>query len=89
MLYVNRIKELIDNNNLTIKGFAEKIGVSEPGIHNMFRQNDMKISTLQKIADYFHVPITYFLDDIDSQNQTVDLIFDTLKKIVKEQINAQ
>ena len=90
MLCVNRIRKLVDDNNLTIKGFAEKIGISEPGIHNMFRSQDMKISTLQKIADFFKVPITYFFDDDDDidtrKNQTVDLVFDTLKDIVKEKI---
>jgi len=86
MLYINRIRKLIDDKKLTIREFAEKIGVSEPGIHNMFRTHDMKVSTLQKIADYFDVPITYFFDDIDTKNQTVDLVFDTLKGIVKEKI---
>ena len=86
MLYINRIRKLIDDRKLTIREFAEKIGVSEPGIHNMFRTHDMKVSTLQKIADYFDVPITYFFDDIDTKNQTVDLVFDTLKGIVKEKI---
>ena len=90
MLCVNRIKKLIDDNNLTIRGVAEKIGISEPGIHNMFRSQDMKVSTLQKIADFFEVPITYFFDDDDDisnrKNQTVDLVFDTLKGIVKEKI---
>jgi len=86
MLYISRIRKLIDDNNLTVKGLAEKIGVSEPGLHNMLRTFDMKVSTLQKIADYFEVPITYFFDDIDTKNQTVDLVFDTLKGIVKEKI---
>jgi len=86
MLYISRIRKLIDDKKLTIREFAEKIGVSEPGIHNMFRTHDMKVSTLQKIADYFDVPITYFFDDIDTKNQTVDLVFDTLKGIVKEKI---
>jgi len=86
MLYISRIRKLIDDKKITIREFAEKIGVSEPGIHNMFRTNDMKVSTLQKIADYFDVPITYFFDDIDTKNQTVDLVFDALKGIVKEKI---
>jgi len=90
MLCVNKIRRLIDDNNLTIKRFAKKIGVSEPGIHNMFRSHDMKVSTLQKIADYFEVPVTYFFDDDDSidaiKNQTVDLVFDALKGVVKEKI---
>ena len=86
MLYINRIRKLLDDKNLTIREFAGKIGVSEPGIHNMFRTHDMKISTLQKMADYFDVPITYFFEDLDTKNQTVDLIFETLKGIVKEKI---
>ena len=86
MLYISRIRKLIEDRKLTIREFAEKINISEPGIHNMFRTHDMKVSTLQKIADYFDVPITYFFDDIDTKNQTVDLVFDTLKGIVKEKI---
>ena len=91
MVSINKIRKLIDDNNLTIKRFAKKIGISEPGIHNMFRSQDMKVSTLQKIAVYFEVPITYFFEDDDDiearNNQTVDLVFDTLKGIVKEKIN--
>jgi len=87
MLCINRIKKLIDGRKLTIRDFAGKIGVSEPGIHNMFRSQDMKVSTLQKIADFFEVPVTYFFDDEDdARNQTVDSVFDTLKGIVKEKI---
>ena len=90
MLCVNRIRKLIDAKNLTIRGVAEKIGISEAGIHNMFRSHDMKISTLQKIADYFEVPITYFFDDDDDidarNNKAVDLVFDALKGVVKEKI---
>jgi len=88
MLHINRIRKLIDDKKLTIRDFAEKIGVSEPGIHNMFRSHDMKVSTLQKIADFFEVPITYFFDEenVDARNQTVDLVFDALKDIVKKKI---
>ena len=91
MLCVNKIRKLIDDRNLTVKKFAEKIGVSEPGIHNILRSHDMKVSTLQKIADFFEVPITYFFDDdtddIDARkNQAIDLVFDTLKDIVKDKV---
>ena len=86
MLYANRIRDLISDNKLTIKGFATKIGMSEPGLHNNLSSSDMKVSTLQKIADYFDVPITYFFEDIDTKGQTVDLVFDTLKGIVKDKI---
>lgn len=88
MLCINKIRKLIDDKNLTIKGFAEEIGLSEPGIHNIFRSQDMKVSTLQKVADFFEVPITYFFDDDmdDYRSQTIDLVFDTLKDIVKEKI---
>ena len=86
MLYINRIKKLIDDKKISIKKFAEDVGLSEQGIHKMFRSYDMKVSTLQKIADYFNVPITYFFDDIDTRSQTIDLVFEKLKETVKEKI---
>ena len=59
----------------------------------MFRSQDMKVSTLLRIAKFFEVPVTYFFDNEDyydqRKNQTVDLVFDVLKDIVKEKIDSK
>jgi hypothetical protein len=50
----------------------------------------MKISILQKkIADYFDVPVTYFFDDMDTKIQTIGMVFNMIKYILKDRINKE
>lgn len=48
----------------------------------------MKISTLQAIADYFKVPITWFFEESTGPAPRVDVdrVFDVLKDMVKEKL---
>jgi SOS-response transcriptional repressor LexA len=57
MLNINRIKLLIESNKLTRKAFAEKLGISEGGLHDIFRNGSTKISTINKMAQVLGVGI--------------------------------
>jgi transcriptional regulator with XRE-family HTH domain len=59
----NKIKILSLNKNIAIKDIAEKIGISEAGIHQMIRNNSMKIEYLEKIAEVLGVPVSFFFED--------------------------
>jgi transcriptional regulator with XRE-family HTH domain len=55
--YIRKIKKI------TEKELSNGIGMSMTGFRQAMSNNDFKVSTLQKIADYLKVDIKYFIDD--------------------------
>lgn len=71
----NRIKELRQKNNLTLKELGQKVGLA---INTISRyetgKREPKLETWQKLADYFNVSVSYlqgFTDNYKS-NETCD-----------------
>ena len=86
MQYISRIKIACEQKKVTVKLLAEKIGVSETGLHKMFKENSMKVSTLIMISKALELPILYFLQDEINRENEIDRVFDALKEIVKQKI---
>lgn len=63
-----KIKELCRINGITQKQLYAAIGVTDAGMRKMYARNSCEISLLEKIADYFNVPITDFFG---GEKQTV------------------
>lgn len=66
-----KIEKLLEAKGISKTVFAEKIGVSRDTVYNWTDEN-LKISTLQKISDVLDVPITYFLFENVSANRVND-----------------
>lgn len=62
MFKPDKIQELIDINRLTKKGFCEKIGISVQGLENILKGADLGSSKLERIADFFKLPIDSFFE---------------------------
>jgi transcriptional regulator with XRE-family HTH domain len=58
-----KLNDLIRENNLTQNKAAAAFGVSSPGLREMIDNKTMKVETLEKIAKYFNVPVSYFFDE--------------------------
>lgn len=87
MHYINKIKFLCDKRKVTIRKLAQEIGVSEIGLHKMISNNSMKVETLQKIADYFELPVSSFFEDSNTKNTiNIDVFLAGLKEVVLERI---
>ena len=72
---LNRIKDIIDNSNLTNSEFAEKIGVPKSSIsHLLSERNNPSLDIVYKISTAF--------DDI-----TTDYLIFGKKKSINNQIN--
>lgn len=56
------IEEERRKSGITIEKFAEIIGMTKAGYDKMLRAKSMKVEILQKIADEFHKPISYFFE---------------------------
>jgi len=97
---VEKLKKLYDN--LPKKGdFSEKTGINYSYIKKIISgKNNPSVKTLEKIADYFQVPVSYFFDEEESskcsytdeqinatiaENKMLHERVDELKDRVKEQ----
>lgn len=60
-----KIKNILNQRQMTSKKFAQEIGFSEQGLIYAFKNNSMKIGTLIKMANVLQVPLTYFFEEGD------------------------
>lgn len=73
---MNTFKSLRTHNHLTLTTLAEHTGLSTSFLSDLERgraQPSMK--TLRKLATYYHVPISFFVDAPDAPTQTPVAVF--------------
>jgi len=64
---INKIINLYKSKRITQQELAEAIGMSKTNINQiLIGKTEPKISTIEKIAEYFNVPVAYFFDDNSS-----------------------
>ena len=63
MVNLERIKELCEKKNVTMKQDAVELGMTEQSLHKIIKANSTKIDTLLSIAQYFNVEPAYFFDN--------------------------
>lgn len=75
MTTFERIKNLADNQKISLQKVAIDIGLSENAIYG-WKTRKPKGEDLAKVADYFHVSVDYLLgrDETGPTTQTVDLV---------------
>lgn len=56
----DEIKVLCDRQRIPIKELAAKCGITEAGLHQMLRNQSMRIDILEKIAEVLSVPVSVF-----------------------------
>lgn len=59
-MYINAIKETIENRKTTQKEVAKKIPMSERQFGQALLKGDMKVSTLIRVAEILKVPVAKF-----------------------------
>lgn len=68
-----RLQKKIEENKITQKELCDFIGMTTHGLRKALLNDDFKISTLQKISEFFKVPISYWFreegDNIFLHNQ--------------------
>lgn len=62
---IRKVKEAIVSSKLDKKTIAERCGVSRTTIDNLLSGADVKISTIEKLADVLSVPAGSFFDYSD------------------------
>ncbi len=68
---LKRIKELSKEKGISIRFLANQTGFTEQTILRMIRENTARIQTIQKIADFLKVPVTYFMEENKEPEKTI------------------
>lgn len=64
MSFQNKLLELRKNHGLSQKKLADELGVAQSSINYWEKgQRTPSFNVVQKIADYFRIPVNYFYDD--------------------------
>lgn len=63
MVHLERIKELCEKKNVTMKQAAVELGMTEQSLHKIIKANSTKIDTLLTMSQYFNVEPAYFFDN--------------------------
>ena len=71
---MNRIKELRQKNNLTLRALGEKINMSSSRLSQYETgKREPKLETWQRLADFFDAPVPYLQGFGLSNEQAVNL----------------
>ena len=65
----SKIKNLVKKREISIKFLAEKIKMTESGLHSALKNNSVKIKTLHEISIILDVDISYFFKPIPDLQQ--------------------
>lgn len=87
MISLQKIKELCQKKNVTVKQAALDLGMTEQAMHKIIKTNSTKIETLISIAQYFNVEPTYFFDNHSNKNEhTISINREELNNLIKKVI---
>lgn len=85
---MNRIKELREKNNLTLRGLGKEINMSSSRISQYETgKREPKIETWNKLAEYFNVPTSYLMglsDDVNGWKEWAENTGYSVNQIKKE-----
>ena len=69
--FESKIKQLCRERNITQKQLYAELDVTDAGMRKMFSRNSCEVSFLEKIADYFKVPIGIFFNDVEAGSDNI------------------
>ncbi len=59
----DKVRSLLRSQHKKMGALCEYIGMTAPGLHNVFDRDTCKINVLLKMSEYFNVPVNYFLPE--------------------------
>ena len=82
----NRVKDLIKAKHVTISYVAEQLGMKQQNLSIMLNSDDLKVSTVFKIAKILDVPISTFFEEMDRDlppaPQKLDAIYEKINELL-------
>lgn len=74
MINLSIIRELCKRKHIALKTLAEDLKISPTGLSGMLKNNSTTLETLDKIANYFNVPIGLFFGETNPFTSNPDFI---------------
>lgn len=85
MANLSIIRDLCKEKNISLSKLAHDCNISFSGLQSIFAKNSSKIETLEKIADYLEVPVSYFFsDESSSRIYFIDKDFEEINDMIKK-----
>ena len=56
-----KINVLMAENSISVARLCEEIGMTSNGYSKMWKNRSIKVETIQKIADFFELPLSNFI----------------------------
>ncbi len=67
----DKVRSLLRSQHKKMGTLCQYIGMTAPGLHNVFDRDTCKINVLLKMSEYFNVPVNYFLpEDIHAKEES-------------------
>ena len=87
-VFRERLKELLDDSNLTVQELAKKSGIPQSSLSHWTRYDvTPKTKSMIQLAQYFQCPVDYFLgktDEIKTRFSKTPIVFsERLKALIK------
>lgn len=77
----SKIQNLLDSNKNLRKGdLLKKVGKSNWGFNEMVAKRSMRVDVLEKMSEFFDVPISYWFDEDNKENNLKEGQSDYLTK---------
>ena len=61
---LKKIRQIAEERGISLKWLANQVGISQPAISSLIKENSTVVSTLIRIADALDVPVTVFFECI-------------------------
>lgn len=82
----SKVKELMDMKKVSINDLAKHLQMAQPNVSRMLKQEDLKVSTIIKIAHLLSVPISTFFEEMDKDippaPQKIDVIYQKIDELL-------
>ncbi len=59
----DKVRSLLRSQHKKMGSLCKYIGMTAPGLHRAFERDSCKITVLLKMAEFFNVPVNYFLPE--------------------------
>ncbi len=88
MIVGEKVRDLLLKNGKNAEFLANELGVVVGTIYGMYKKDGIDSKHLQKIAELFNVPITYFFEDVEVESGRVSVSGDSNLTVANSPISG-
>lgn len=79
------IKNLLKERKVSIRDFANELGMTEQALQLLIRKNSTKIETLELIAQKLNISVSmFFEEEVESKNNKSQIPYEFVESLIEE-----